>query len=74
MGLKQNRFKELSEIADEYLIQKREKIKKQLFEMNMQNRYRQNMSPTFKPHIYKRAKKEIAQIETILKKRELLNT
>ncbi len=61
--------KELRELSSEDLTQKEKIFKKDLFDLN----YQRKMGAVEKPSLFKKLRKDIARIHTILKERELKN-
>jgi len=60
------KIKELRELSTEEIIQKRNDLKQQLYNLN----YQRKMGRVEKPHVFKLVKKDIARIQTIIGERE----
>ena len=65
MTKKKKRFQELKLMTKEQLVKEESNIKKKLFEMRLQETGRKGL-PVENPHLYKKYRREIAQIKTIL--------
>ncbi|MFH1655572.1 MAG: 50S ribosomal protein L29 [Candidatus Omnitrophota bacterium] len=59
------KIKEIRDLSIEDIIQKRNDLKQQLYNLN----YERKMGRVEKPHIFRLIKKDIAKIETIINER-----
>ena len=60
------KIKEIRDLSNEDIIQKKKDLKQQLYNLN----YERKMGRVEKPHIFKLVKKDIAKMETILNERK----
>jgi large subunit ribosomal protein L29 len=60
------KVKELRDLSDQDIIQKKNELKQQLYNLN----YDRRMGRVEKPHMFRIIKRDIAKIETILNERK----